>query len=807
MAKKREERREARQQKRALKSGTSAEDYAKIKAADESVVASNAAKKQKEDEAKRKEKEYNAPKAKRQRRKAGKEFQREFEKSKKEQDAARAKADPNWADTPGVGISSTSVDPVVPEAKTETPTINGKADIKGETVKNIIEKEDSFDAANAVAGVAETVNNATQEIAEDIDKEGDAIKKTIEEGSGVDSEEGGTRTTDEGYQYAGDGSAIAEAAKTGDGKYDAGSMTEEEFARAKAAYQADLANQKSNAAQPAIKELGIEHYYPPQQDIVTSNFTGRYIGSRTLVSGADALYPEGLIDARKRAVEAKASAKAAANEKYWELADTATQYDEDYKDIGMELLDKYGEASGWDFDNLYKSKSELGKQFRKDMYDYKSRGKHLLELDTRVKELQKDFTDPNKYVPPEIKKMMLEFMNGTADMEAYMRGEAIGDKRMQAMSNMFRSYQNFTPLMNDQLAKLKELGLNEMPLAKGTNFNDETFAANVEGAIAKSSDLNWDKYTEVMSKYYDIEKAKDIVRGIYEHNQLWEGASNKEQEEILNSSTRLFLSHLGKSVNIEQKFIDRKTLGWANLRQRKSEWETKKKWREEDYLNYYKQVNDEAELLEPGALTSMKGQTTKDARQKALMNYWSKNGKKPVNIGGIVAAEMPTTGAQSVGLYVTDNTLVRGKDGIIRPIKNEIKLATKEGRDDDVKELQRFRGKEVRQHVNTRHQGYSVLDEEKGYWTPAENYSSVGTTKSQNVVYRTGGVAIAGDTAEGQQEVINSTYEFVQVNPISSDTDQRSLSDDEKRGQEGANRYYTEPGDYVGESSSSGSSD
>jgi hypothetical protein len=239
MAKKREERREARQQKRALKSGTSAEDYAKIKAADESVVASNAAKKQKEDEAKRKEKEYNAPKAKRQRRKAGKEFQREFEKSKKEQDAARAKADPNWADTPGVGISSTSVDPVVPEAKTETPTINGKADIKGETVKNIIEKEDSFDAANAVAGVAETVNNATQEIAEDIDKEGDAIKKTIEEGSGVDSEEGGTRTTDEGYQYAGDGSAIAEAAKTGDGKYDAGSMTEEEFARAKAAYQAN----------------------------------------------------------------------------------------------------------------------------------------------------------------------------------------------------------------------------------------------------------------------------------------------------------------------------------------------------------------------------------------------------------------------------------------------------------------------------------------------------------------------------------------------------------------------------------------
>jgi hypothetical protein len=695
-----------------------------------------------------------------------------------------------------------------------TPQLNGNADVKGEVLTEGIKNTDSYDEANNMKNIAETVDDSVNETVKDVDEAGAKMKEVLEGISENIGKEGETRTSQEGYFDAGEDSELARISAEGDGKYDAYGMPEEDWRRARAEYMTQAGKTKAQAPAAAIEALGVEHYYPQKQKFLQSGFTGAYIGSRTITTGTGALYPEGLVDARKRAIEEKAKAKAAADEKYWELADTAPQYDEDYKDVGMNMLEKYGEASGWDFDSLYKSNTKLGKQFRKDLYDYKSRGKYLLELDQRVKELQKDFTDPNKYVPPEIKKMMMEFRTGAADMEAYMNGSAIADDRIKSMANMFRSYQNYTPLMNTQLEKMKGMSLNKLPLAKGTDFNDQTFAANVEAAVAKSSDLNWDKYTTVMSKFYDIEKAKGIVEGIYEQNQLWEGTSEKEREEIIQSSTRLLLNHLGREVEIDTKFQDNKALGWANLRQKKYEFEKQAEWREEDYRNYYYDVNQEAEANEAGLIAAMNTGTDKRTRQAAMREYWAKQGKSPRDIGGILAVEMPTTGKQNVGALVTWDSWVRGLDGNIRTFRQEKIRLEKEKDWASIDDLQELVDKgNVRHQVNTRYQGNSVVDNSTGIWHPLENAEDRGLDvtrqSSQNVVYRVGPMSYATKSVttggKTKTEVKVSKFQLVQVNPISTDSDQRALSDDEaaRGSQEGAIRPYK--GGSSGSSSSSGS--
>lgn len=736
----------------------------------------------------------------------GRKFQEEMRSVKKSQDNIRSMA----GEKPeAISLSSILKKPIEKEENV-VPNVSGK-EVKSEVTSNIIDKTDSYNEAVKANELGEVVKSATDETVKDIDKEGEKVEGALKTQVNKETEEP-TRTVAEGYSNM-EGSALKAQAEAGQGQYDMNNMSDEDFAIARAEYMEQMSRDKADAPSAAIEALGIQHYYPPQQDYVTSNFTGRYIGSRQLISAPDALYPEGLVDARKRAVEAKAKAKAQSQDKYWELMDTAPQYDEAYKDIGMDMIDKYGDASGWDFASLEASNTKLGKQFRRDMYDFKSRGKYLLDLNSQVNTMVEKWTDGDEYTPPEIKKMMMDFRTATSDLDAYMKGEAIGDEKVKAMSNMFRSYQNFTPLMNKQLERMASLGAEELPLAAGTNFNDPTFAANAESAIAKSGDLNWDKYTTVMSKYFDLDKAKDIVEGIYSHNSLWEGMNASDREKILNSSTRTFISHLPTKVDIETKFQDTKALGWAQLRNKKYEFERQSEWKEKEWYNLYDAINMESTEIESGAVSAVNSAMTPEAKAGNLRDYYAKNGKTPTMLGDVVGAKIPTEGTSLHPAKSNDLLVVNDRDKLV-PIadyaKDVKKRLDKDPSNKELKEIykglnQVLSSPTVEHRVEERVSAFAQYDQGIGSFTPIEKSKTATVENSTNIVYRAGKVGVStGVVKNGKEEVSVPNLKFVVVDNIESESNRRVLSDDEGS-QESRNRYYKETGQTTGTSSSRGS--
>jgi hypothetical protein len=483
----------------------------------------------------------------------------------------------------------------------------------------------------------------------------------------------------------------------------------------------------------------------------------------------------------------------------------------------MDLMDKYGEASGWDFDALAKSGSKLGKQFRRDMYDYKSRGKNLLEVSNLVNTMiEEETTDPEKYIPPEIRKMMYDIRGAELDLDAYMRGEGIGDEKMKGITNMLRSYESFTPHMNNQLTQMQKMGMEQQLIAPGTDFNDMNFAANAETAIAESGDLNWDEYRKAVMKFYDVDKARTIVEGIYDQNSLWEGKSKEEREEIIDASTRTFIAHLPRQIDITQKFVDTKALGWAGYNLRKMDFERQGEWRAQEWESYYTEVNNEAEELEPGAIEAMNKVSTPEAKKAALKQYLSDNNKNPVELGGVVMAEMPTYGNQVVGIKISEGSTLVGSDGKIKTIKDEIAYLAKNPTKDNIEKAgelnQILKSQTARHQVNFRGQGYSQYNSGTGQWQPVETTNNATTENSKNVAYRAGKVGYGtGETktVDGKTKEVGATssYTFVQVNPIGTHADQRALSDDEKQGQEKAtSAYKSNSGIVVGKYQGSGRS-
>jgi hypothetical protein len=119
----------------------------------------------------------------------------------------------------------------------------------------------------------------------------------------------------------------------------------------------DASNQMGYVPSAVIEKLGVQDYYPQVgRDIAVGTFTGSRIGSQTIYSGAGALLPMGLYDARKRALAQAAKDKQAAVDKYFDLIETAPQYQEKFN---VSIMD-------WMNDNLYNKHKGNSDAFLKD---------------------------------------------------------------------------------------------------------------------------------------------------------------------------------------------------------------------------------------------------------------------------------------------------------------------------------------------------------------------------------------------------------------------------------------------------------
>jgi hypothetical protein len=663
MAKKRITKEERQAQRQRKREGKKAQNN-KMKQADESAAASMKAKKDAEKEQK-----------KTQRRGQGS----EIKKSAVTPPEAPVSQEPR--------VMNISVDPKTGEqTQTEykniadytranptvvTPTISGN-DPKTETIKQVSQNQKTFNPKE-VEEAANNVGEAVSNVSKDVEKQDYALNIQEQEAARDEAvrEEGEEpRAVAEGFDR---GRAAREAAESGTGKYELTQSQLEEYGRK---FRDGLAAAKASAPAAAIEQLGIEHYYPPQKDFITANFTGSYIGSRQLVAGTGALFPVGLLDARNRANEAKAKEKAERESKFWELSTTSPQYDERYKDVGMDILEKYHRLSGGNIDELMNGTSKLSLQFRRDMYDYQSRGAHLVEVMTNIKAITDKLNTgegEKMYVPPHMYDQMMSMVEGTKDMDAFFRGEALGDKELRAISNYVRSYENYNTHSRNWITTIKDQP-DKMPLRKDVDWSNPVNAANLQEAISRyGSNRDWNEYQLAMGKYFDMKRLDEIVTGIERENRVYTGEDDTEAKQLHQDRVRQMVASLGSEVDIERWNTSTNALGWENLRHKKDVWGTKKKWRQEDLESMYEGVNREMnqENFQNDIINAHNSSKDPVERSRAIQMIYQKYGKTVDVTGGYASMLLPTKG-ETVHSVDPKELQVIGRDGKQRNVSTEL---------------------------------------------------------------------------------------------------------------------------------------
>jgi hypothetical protein len=469
-----------------------------------------------------------------------------------------------------------------------------KANISGknpqtEIAANIAQKSNSYNEVSNSSDIAKEAQKDIDKQSQQIDDEkkvtdvDNALQQEIQkEADQVDPD--ATPTTRAGYQgYQGSGGTLKEEAEKGKGKY-----TLDEMATM---HKLDAAARKAAAPALAIEKLGIDHYFPPQQDYVTANFTGAYIGSQSMVATGGALMPFGLTDARRRKLEAQAKAKAAQADKFWEIMDTAPQYDEEYKDIVMDELEKYFELSGGDINGLLSGRTKLSREFLKTKERLISRGREIEELSGYANQVIEDATTNDKYVPPSMIKNAYEVRNAMYNLYDYMAGKEGGKYDMQRVKNALRTFENFTPLADESIESMKGQ-LDKIPLKPQFLESKEAAEKAMEAIYVARTETDYERFIQATREYVDIDRVRNVVQGIYAHHNLFQGETPEEQKKIIQDGIMYMVGHFPDQINVDQVFHDNKKLQWSEQRKKYDLEYAKLQERKDQRKGYYDMLHE-----------------------------------------------------------------------------------------------------------------------------------------------------------------------------------------------------------------------
>jgi hypothetical protein len=610
-----------------------------------------------------------------------------------------------------------------------TSTISGN-DPKTETIHQIAQKQEVYNA-NEVKDNAEAVDAEVQATDKEVNK-GEALVNAIDNNQTTPETEQ-PRAAAEGF----DNKTVADYAAEGTGDYELPDDVDlQEYSNQ---FLKGLAAQKAAAPAAAIEKLGIEHYYPPQQDYITSNFTGKYIGSRQLVAGTGALIPVGLLDARNRAKEAKAAEKAKRTAKFWEIGATTAQYDEQYKAEGMAILEKYLDLSGGNIDELMNGTSKLSMEYYKEMYQFQARGKNLTEINTHIRDLIDKVNQGeagDMYIPTTMYDKMNEFLRGTADMSDYISGKSMGDAQLNHLTDYIRSFQNYGKHAKDWITTVKDQP-DKVPLRKDVDWSDPQTAANLEEAIATMHTRDWEKNKVVMGQYFDMGRLDKIVAGIEREYRVYTGSGDpKEAEKLHAERVEMMIASLGKEIDIEHWEIATNNLGWynANLAERKFDWE--KKTYRDYYLTMWEAYQQDLRDQAGDAANAINSSDNPQSRGRALHEMFLKGGslgsqaaKEPVNIGGATVTKINSRGMFTESINPNTMSILEGDKAIpanvyLSKLKENAEAGDKQAEADAV-ELERILNMQggVQHHVSAQYGGYSVRNKENGKLVNAERAS------------------------------------------------------------------------------------
>jgi hypothetical protein len=266
-----------------------------------------------------------------------------------------------------------------------------------------------------------------------------------------------------------------------------------------------LANYGAKAPIATIEKLGVQDYYPQVgKDIAVGNFTGSRIGSQTIYSGAGALLPMGLYDARKRALAEAAKQRQKDLEKFLDIPDTAAQFNTEFGQYAGNIIQDIAKKNNYDPSLIGRDK-----EGQLELKRLETTAKDISYADSTIKDLFERSTAKDGstagYIPEGMKNEMYKFRSGLTDnMEDYFTGK----KKIGELTNNLRVYADGTKMINEMLPKwTDESNQTQRPISlkSGLEITDKEYAKineAIKGINEGSGD--YDSHISMLKKYYSV---------------------------------------------------------------------------------------------------------------------------------------------------------------------------------------------------------------------------------------------------------------------------------------------------------------
>jgi hypothetical protein len=207
---------------------------------------------------------------------------------------------------------------------------------------------------------------------------------------------------------------------------------------------------------PAMEKLGREDFFPgfrPVQEV--GAVSGRIIGRQPIFVRSGGLFPFGIIEARKRALERAAQVKLAARSAILEGGpEGPPQYDRELKSAWFDFVNDWGQKVNWDFTNI-----KGDPEFMRGASSFFTLAKEMKFMTGTSKDILDDSMSKEKFVPPDVEEFASKIWMGGLKFK-----EDIIDNPQKFIesSQKLQSYANLmniirtegTPLFEDQVSEL-----------------------------------------------------------------------------------------------------------------------------------------------------------------------------------------------------------------------------------------------------------------------------------------------------------------------------------------------------------------
>jgi len=331
-------------------------------------------------------------------------------------------------------------------------------------------------------------------------------------------------------------------------------------------------NLDSSIPQAVVEKLGVQDYYPEiGRDIAVGTFTGSRIGSQTIYSGAGGLLPQGLYDARKRALNDAAKAKQTALDKYYSGIDIAAQFKPKFNETVNDAMDNLLYKKHGGNVNAFLADSESRREFSR----LEAVAKNVNHYDAYATSVLKDAADDTKFIDAEQIKNAQDIKRALVDD---VDGVLNGKKDLSALFAKAQVYQNMIPqidkVLDDVLAEGR-IGKLPINMRTGGVYDDATFVKERNQYIQKLNDgtLEQADYLSGFKKFFTGDHER-IIDGMVQ--------SGKYSELQKEAAMNYFAGHLQEQVELKNQFVATGNLGAQRLSL------------DRDKFNYQKQSDKES---------------------------------------------------------------------------------------------------------------------------------------------------------------------------------------------------------------------